>query len=355
MLLACFGGWFFLIRKPEITKCNASSLYPETTVGQMASGACPASMTGTQKALCKADGTFAASDTSGCVTPITHCSASSVFPYTAVGATASATCPAGFTGSQTSVCQSNGSFSPTDASNCKAIPVACSANGIFPITAVGGVGSAACPSGYTGTQTATCKVDGTFAAADMTGCILQPRLYPPVPLSQPGTPALTNISTVSGASYGNGTYVTSQSSWPGTGWQYLSTLSGTGAYSSDHQYNSSGAYTGSVSTTISGVPYTGEWFQIQFPLPLNVKTWMYTPRIPTGAPATFIVAGSNDGVTWTSLFSQSTPLTLALWANPQTFAINSPSPYLYYRWVTRTNLGYAYTDSLTQNIYATGY
>jgi hypothetical protein len=70
-------------------------------------------------------------------------------------------------------------------------------------------------------------------------------------------------------------------------------------------YNTSGVYTGSVSTTVSGSAVTGEWMQIFLPYKLLVTTY----SIMTGAaggggtcnqmfPKNFTLAGSNNGTTW---------------------------------------------------------
>ncbi len=154
--------------------CVASSTFPMTTVGGTASAACPVGYTGTQTALCKSDGTFSSADASKCVAAKTSCAASLVFPLTAIGGTASAACPVGYTGTQTASCKADGTFSSADASKCAAAKTSCAASGVFPLTAIGGTASAACPVGYTGTQTAACTTDGTFAAANTTGCIAKP-------------------------------------------------------------------------------------------------------------------------------------------------------------------------------------
>ena len=87
---------------------------------------------------------------------------------------------------------------------------------------------------------------------------------------------------------------------------------GPGVMLSKYAYNSSGGYTGNVSTTVSGSNITGEWMQIILPY----KLWVTTYNIMTGAatggggswnamfPKNFTLAGSNNGTTWTLIDSR---------------------------------------------------
>ena len=76
-------------------------------------------------------------------------------------------------------------------------------------------------------------------------------------------------------------------------------------------YNTSGVYTGTVSTTVSGTSVSGEWMQIKLPYKLLVTTY----NIMTGAqggggtynqtfPKNFTLAGSSNGTTWTLIDSR---------------------------------------------------
>ena len=73
-------------------------------------------------------------------------------------------------------------------------------------------------------------------------------------------------------------------------------------------YNSSGAYTGSVSTVTSGVTVLGEWMQVQLPYTLYVTTYNIFSGVNNGGgswaqmfPKTFHLCGSNNGTTWTTI------------------------------------------------------
>ncbi len=152
------------------TTCAASAVFPVTAVGGTATTSCPPGFTGTQTAQCKADGTFSPADAGKCVAAKIACAPNGVYPLTALGATASAACATGFTGTQTAACKADGTFANSDTTGCIAKPTSCTATTIFPSVAVGATATSSCPSGYTGTQTTTCNTDGTFAAANTSDC-----------------------------------------------------------------------------------------------------------------------------------------------------------------------------------------
>lgn len=76
-------------------------------------------------------------------------------------------------------------------------------------------------------------------------------------------------------------------------------------------YNTSGVYTGSVSTTVSGSAVTGEWMQIFLPYKLLVTTYSIVTGAAGGGssynamfPKNFTLAGSNNGTSWTLIDSR---------------------------------------------------
>ena len=96
-----------------------------------------------------------------------------------------------------------------------------------------------------------------------------------------------------------------------------------------------GVYTGSYTTTVSGVSYGGEWLQIQLPNACVLTEFDLLGRQDQNlfldrSPRNFIVAGSNDGSTWTVVHNQSNAVfSIAL----QTFTCNSgnTNSYSYFR------------------------
>ena len=97
-------------------------------------------------------------------------------------------------------------------------------------------------------------------------------------------------------------------------------------------YNSSGAYVGSYTTTVSGVSRAGEWVQIQYPSAVTITSYEIQSRdgqIQT-APISWWIAGSNDGSTWTLVDTRaSTTWQTNLQTN--TFIPATPGTYTYYR------------------------
>jgi len=179
----------------------------------------------------------------------------------------------------------------------------------------------------------------------------------------PPAPLINNITTISkdtygpnnglyniyNANYGNGTYVTSASSeFTSTEFLYayrafnyeFSTSSGTSTWTtSTASYNvSSGAYIGSIATTISGTAYLGEWLQIQLPIPIvltNYRIFTWNADYARG-PKIFYIGGSNDGTNWTLVNSQ-TNIT-GYNATGKSFVLPSTNQtaYSYYRLVVNS-------------------
>ena len=208
------------------------------------------------------------------------------------------------------------------------------------------------------------STQGPTSTYGATSTYASPKKYPPVALTHSAYPPeswpsipLKNIFTVTGETYGNGEYEISQSSRPSNNiWLVSAALSGTGAFSSDSRYSgTSGAYEGSQTTTVGGAAVKGEYIQIKFPAALAVKQWTYTAR--AGNPASFVIAGSNDGVTWNEVYNQPTNVFAATpppagQTQTVTFNVNSMTPYVYYRMICLKTTGYPYWDSHGQTIYA---
>lgn len=98
-------------------------------------------------------------------------------------------------------------------------------------------------------------------------------------------------------------------------------------------YNSTtGAYIGAVSTTVSGISYSGEWVQIQLPRAIRLFNYVLSCRpsyVSSQSPNTWIVAGSNDGTTWTLL---DTETNVSTWDSLRlVFNVNNSGSYTYFR------------------------
>ena len=168
----------------------------------------------------------------------------------------------------------------------------------------------------------------------VTSSTLSTQVYPPTVM----TAASTAISSTS-VSYGAGTYVASASTeWSDGNYPPWKAFGSTNAdWASLDTYNpSTGAYTGSVSTTAGGVGYTGEWLQIQLPQRIVLHSFEIEASRLYGngvqiykAPQIFYILGSNDGTTWTLVHSESNAST---YTTPLRWAITTnPIAYSYYR------------------------
>jgi hypothetical protein len=71
--------------------------------------------------------------------------------------------------------------------------------------------------------------------------------------------------------------------------------------SGGNRYNTTGAYTGSVSTNVDGVGnILGEWLQVQSPFKSVMRSYAMAARVNFGyrMPKNFYIVGSHDGSTW---------------------------------------------------------
>jgi hypothetical protein len=102
-------------------------------------------------------------------------------------------------------------------------------------------------------------------------------------------------------------------------------------------YNpTTGVYIGTVSTIADGSPLPGEWLQIQFPTAAVINSFSIQPRtedvVDARAPRDFSVVASNDGSTWTVIYSASG---IVYDRSPRRFYLPIvPIAYSYYRLIT---------------------
>ena len=123
------------------------------------------------------------------------------------------------------------------------------------------------------------------------------RMYPPV---RNFTAATT---TISGQTYGNGTYVVSYSSYHETfqPFKCFNTSDTIGGHWVDNYTN--GNYNGSANI-VSG--YLGDWLKIQLPVAIKLTRFSFVQRtdIPSRSPKDFKIYGSNDNITWVELINK---------------------------------------------------
>lgn len=154
----------------------------------------------------------------------------------------------------------------------------------------------------------------------------------------------SNVTRLAGEDIGNGWYTASASTVL-TGFEpWLAFNNDYGDVNTSFWHSAGGTYTqstgvysGSVTTTVSGSSVAGEWLEIKLPNPIPLGCFSIAPRKGTPAllrsPRSFVVAGSNDRITWTSVFSITG---ITDWADaPKGFTTGSTTPYYYYRLITR--------------------
>jgi len=190
-------------------------------------------------------------------------------------------------------------------------------------------------SNVTMTTVPTVTNQGVFVVQDRPGLE-----WPPAALT-------ANTFLMTGQTYGNGQYYVTastsntasyyasfafnKSSAQNDGW-----ISSTTAYST-----TTGGYNGSVSTSVSGFSYSGEWIQIQYPNPVSIVSYSLT-SYNSGAgtfhlctPNSWVICGSNDATTWNNLDIQSSQNYNA-YRQTRIFNVENTNRYSYYRLIART-------------------
>jgi len=183
-----------------------------------------------------------------------------------------------------------------------------------------------CP--YANNESRTCKI---------VECPVIINRYPPGPLTASST-TLTNYA------YGNGSYISSASTtYPGgtevdwMAFNYNNTTN-TDVWTASSSYHL--GTPGTSTTVISGTTYTGDWLQIQLPIPIILTKYnIYTRSNDLNrGPKDFYIGGSNDGSIWFNVDSQTNITSYT--TSGKSFNISSNNiSYSYYRIVVPTNNG----------------
>lgn len=158
--------------------------------------------------------------------------------------------------------------------------------------------------------------------------------------------ALSGASSTVSSTYGSGTYAATASSTTANAWYVFDKSSATTVWTSANAwvYTSVGIYIGASAT--SGQP-SGEWVQIQSPVAFVLAGYTLTANPTasiTSTPYSWIMTGSNDGITYVALDTR-TAVTIAA-GTAQEFGVSLPvySAYLYYRFiVTATQVKIRFT------------
>ena len=158
------------------------------------------------------------------------------------------------------------------------------------------------------------------------------KVYPPIALS-------SNNSTITTASYNNGSYITTESSSASgsvQGWRVFD-KSSNGQWNTVNSYNNNtGSYIGAQSTTYNlTLTYTGEWVQIQIPNGISISLLgVRAGNVANSTtPQDFMLFGSNDGTNWTDVFTK-TGETIFTSAETKPYAIYDTNFYTFFRFAT---------------------
>jgi hypothetical protein len=165
----------------------------------------------------------------------------------------------------------------------------------------------------------------------------------------PPAPMTANTTTITGQTYGNGTYVASASSIVSAAWavweafnQDIAIDANPGWHSAFTYNNETGLYEGTVTTIADGRIISGEWIQLQLPTPIVLSSFNMQGRGDnTGItnlthlrrlPQSYVLAGSNDGAAWTILDDRENVYYTGL---STTFTVDNTNAYTYYRLIGR--------------------
>ena len=133
---------------------------------------------------------------------------------------------------------------------------------------------------------------------EITNYAIIERMYPPV------RNFLAATTTVSGQTYGNGTYIVSYSSTYGNLGPW--TCFNTGVDDGGHW--ATGRYTAGTfnNTSFIVADYLGDWLEIQLPVAIKLTRFSFVsrPTFNVRAPKDFKIYGSNDGITWVELVTK---------------------------------------------------
>jgi hypothetical protein len=156
--------------------------------------------------------------------------------------------------------------------------------------------------------------------------------YPPAQLT-------ANTTTLTGQPYGNGTYIVSVSTTTsGSPFEIFDNSTATSHGIAEYNLNT-GVYTGSTTTTVSSVTQTGAWRQIQLPNAIRLTSCSITSSYVTYpyTPRSFVIAGSNNGTTWDSLYDTTNTNSWIQGIAIQNIQVNARVKYNYYRLIVRRN------------------
>jgi hypothetical protein len=158
----------------------------------------------------------------------------------------------------------------------------------------------------------TLNFDEWYLYGDEITNIIEPVVTPGITSVERMYPPLRDFTaatrTITGQSYGNGTYIVSYSSAHGSNidpFKCFNESDLTGGHWANSKYNTSGDYivTNTGIESFDGGSYKGEWLKIQLPVAIYLTSYIFKQRTsnPERAPGRFRIYGSNDNINWVLL------------------------------------------------------
>jgi hypothetical protein len=164
------------------------------------------------------------------------------------------------------------------------------------------------------------------------------RMYPPLRDFTAAT------RTITGQSYGNGTYIVSSSSeYDSVNQSKFNIFNGTNQGWTQQSYSYGGTPAGTYTGSFSLAGYSGEWVKVQLPVPINLTRYIIEANNIGGTsrvPAVYKIFGSNDNINWVELVNKSNPLVVADYVSSKyEEKVSTSNYYRYFALVVNKNMG----------------
>ena len=194
----------------------------------------------------------------------------------------------------------------------------------------------------------TLNFDEWYLYGDEIANIIEPVVTPGITSVERMYPPLRDFTaatrTITGQSYGNGTYIVSSSSeYDSVNQSKFNIFNGTNQGWTQQWYTYGGTPAGTYTGSFSLSGYSGEWVKVQLPVPINLTRYIIEAGNIGGTsrvPAVYKIFGSNDNVNWTELVNKSNPLIVANYvSNKYEEKVSTSNYYRYFALVVNKNMG----------------
>jgi hypothetical protein len=194
----------------------------------------------------------------------------------------------------------------------------------------------------------TLNFDEWYLYGDEITNIIEPVVTPGITSVERMYPPLRDFTaatrTITGQSYGNGTYIVSSSSeYDSVNQSKFNIFNGTNQGWTQQSYTYGGTPAGTYTGSFSLSGYSGEWVKVQLPVPINLTRYIIEANDIGGisrVPAVYKIFGSNDNINWVELVNKSNPLIVANYvSNKYEEKVSTSNYYRYFALVVNKNMG----------------